>query len=51
MANPKSWYITVTQGWKTIESKKFFDVGLANAFFKEMKEKYPAPYTVTRENY
>jgi len=48
----KNYYVTVAdEKHKTILSKTFFDVGAANAFVKEMKEKYPAPYTVIREYY
>ena len=60
----KSYYVTVSEvlsivvdgvaktRQKTVLSRPFFDAGSANAFKKEMEEKYPAPgYLVIREYY
>jgi hypothetical protein len=48
----KNYYVSVAdEKFKTILTKQFFSVAEANAFVKEMKEKYPPPYTVIREYY
>jgi hypothetical protein len=48
----KNYYVTVAdEKHKTVVKKTFFSVAEANAFVKEMKEKYPAPFTVVREYY
>ena len=49
----KNYYVTVSDtSFKTILTKQFFSVAEANAFVKEMKEKYVAPeFTVIREYY
>lgn len=48
----KNYYVTVADAKHvTVLKKIFFSVAEANAFVKEMKEKYPAPFTVIREYY
>lgn len=51
--NVKSYWIKVTENnWTLLVNKQFFKVQEANAFMKEMQEKYTDPkYTVIKELY
>lgn len=45
----KYWYVVVMDKYKTVFQKQCLTVGEANDLLKEMKEKYPKPYYVTKE--
>lgn len=51
--NVKSYWVKVVENhWTSIVNKQFFNVQEANAFLKEMREKYTdSKYTVIKENY
>ena len=51
--NVKSYWVKVVENhWTCIINKQFFNVQEANAYMKEMQEKYTDPkYTVIKENY
>lgn len=53
MASVKSYWVTVTEGMKTIAQKQFFNVNDAKKFQKEKREAYPdvKKFSVLLEHY